>query len=529
MQTARRQSCDIRAQRFAASARVDLAWLALLGSAAVVVLCVLLLRQRSDRALSSARAPLEVFCAAALKGPVEAVAREYEKEFGVPVQLSFGASQTLLTSLEVARRGDLYLPADDSFLQLARSKGLIAECIPLARLHAVVAVAQGNPHRLRSLADLLRSEVRLGQANPDAAAIGKLTREALQASGHWEALARRTVVFKPTLHDVANDVKLGTVDAGIIWDAVARQYAGLETLKVPELDGVQAHVSLAVLHSSPQPAAALRFARYLAARDKGLAELARQGFAVEAGDRWAELPKLVLYSGAMLRPAIEETLTRFEQREGVQIDRVYNGCGILTAQMRAEATPDAYFACDVSFMDQVRDLFLDSFDVSANPLVILVPKGNPLGIQSLADLTRRGLRLGLAHEQQSALGALTRTLLLTNGVYAGVRANLKVESATGDFLVNQLRTGSLDAVIAYRSNALLAGDHLEALPIDSPAARALQPLAVARQTPYPQLAARLCLALLSPESRARFEASGFGWRADAGRRPALSDALPRLE
>ena len=125
-----------------------------------------------------------------------------------------------------------------------------------------------------------------------------------------------------------------------------------------------AHVSAAVLKSSTQPTAALRFTRYLAARDRGLPELARYGFDVVDGDPWALEPELHLLAGAMLRPAIEETLTAFELREGVHVQRVYNGCGILVAQMRAGDRPDAYFACDKSFMSQVADLFPEATIVS---------------------------------------------------------------------------------------------------------------------------------------------------------------------
>ena len=54
-------------------------------------------------------------------------------------------------------------------------------------------------------------------------------------------------------------------------------------------------------------------------------------------------------------------------------------------------SPDAYFACDVSFMKQVHDLFLEATPVSTNQLVILVPKGNPHQIHSLNDLGKPGL------------------------------------------------------------------------------------------------------------------------------------------
>jgi ABC-type molybdate transport system substrate-binding protein len=88
-----------------------------------------------------------------------------------------------------------------------------------------------------------------------------------------------------------------------------------------------------------------------------------------------------------------------------------------------------------------------------------------------------------------------------------------VQSPTGDFLVNQLRTGSLDAVIAYLSNATGSADTLEAVAIDIPCAFAAQPVAMSRETRYPLLTARLLAALKSAESKHRFEAAGFSWAA----------------
>src|SRR5439155_10656852 len=182
----------------------------------------------------------------------------------------------------------------------------------------------------------------------------------------------------------------------------------------------------------------------------------------------------------MLRPAMEDAIEQFEKREGASVTRVYNGCGILVAAMRAGERPDAYFACDKSFMDQVSDLFLDAMDVSQNQLVILVHKGNPRGIRSLGDLAQKDLKVGVGHEKQCALGVLTRQTLVQSKQYEPVMKNVVVQSPTGDFLVNQLRTGSLDAVIAYISNATASGDKLEAIRIDIPCALAPQPSAVSK-------------------------------------------------
>src|SRR5262245_60176059 len=387
------------------SGHVNGPWLAFLASVGVLAVLVGLLMwapQKRDRR------PLFVYCAAGLKTPIEQIARDYEDEYGVQIQLTYGGSNTLLTNLEVSKRGDLFISADDFYIDKAREKGLLEEDIPLAHMTAVLAVRKDNPKGVQTFKDLLeKKNVRLAQAEPEAAAIGMLTKKTLQKTGRWDALHQRTKVFKPTVTDVANDVKVGTVDAGIVWDAVVRQYGGeLKMIELPELKRVRSDISVGVLHSCDRPASALHFARYLSARDKGLLVFKDKGYEPVEGDPWAGgEPKLTLYAGAMLRPAIEETIDAFAEREGIprkNIRCVYNGCGILVGQMKTGQRPDAYFACDARFLDQVKDLFLDEVSVSTNQLVILVHKGNPHKIESLKVLAAKKVRVGVGHEQQCA-------------------------------------------------------------------------------------------------------------------------------
>src|SRR4051794_18444080 len=77
---------------------------------------------------------LVVFCAAGLKAPVSRIAREYEEKFGVEVRLQYGGSNTLLSSMQVSPLADVYIPADDSYVALARDKGLVAEALPMASM-----------------------------------------------------------------------------------------------------------------------------------------------------------------------------------------------------------------------------------------------------------------------------------------------------------------------------------------------------------------------------------------------------------
>ena len=172
----------------------------------------------------------------------------------------------------------------------------------------------------------------------------------------------------------------------------------------------------------------------------------------------------------MLRPAIDATVSAFERREGVVVDRIYNGCGILVAQMNAAERgvgPDAYFSCDQSFLDQVQERFEPGLTLTENDIIILVAMGNPQHVTGLDSLTRDGLRVGVGHPEKSALGALTGELLRREGRHAELSERIAVESATGDLLVNQLRAGALDAILVYRSNAALVLDHCEVVELDA--------------------------------------------------------------
>lgn len=460
----------------------------------------------------SAQPGLLVHCAASLKAPVEAIARDYEAKHGISVRVQFGASQTLLAGIEVSKTGDLYLPADDSYFGPAKEKKLVSTTIPMASQTAVLAVAKGNARGVKSITDLQKPEVRLAITNPEAVAVGKLTRTAL-GNATWDALARKAVLTAATITEAANAIKAGAADAAFVFDSTLSQYPEFEQVTCPELEKATARVGVGLLTCASDSAAAMRFARYLASGDAGLPVFKKSGFNVVEGDPWTETPELLLYAGSMLRPAIDQTVTDFEKREGCKVTRVYNGCGILVGQMKAGSKPDAYFACDNEFMNQVQDWFQPRDEISQNELVILVQKGNPHQIADLKDLTKEGLRVGIGHEKQCAMGWITQRTFTESGITEKVMKNVKVQVPAGDMLVNNMLAGSLDAAVVYISNAVGAGDKLDAVRIQGiKCSVATQPFAIAKDSPHKQLMGRLHEVLRSAESKDRFANEGFQWK-----------------
>lgn len=477
---------------------------------------------------------LFVFCAAGLRTPVERIASEYEREYGASVQLQYGGSATLLGQLELSEAGDLYLAGDETYVRQAREKGLVREEIPVARMRPVVAVNKNNPKNIRGLDDLLRQDVRVAIGNPDQSAIGKLTRQLLTDAGKWEALENRVQaggVFKPTVPEVANDVKLGSVDAGIVWDSTVAEYPELQAIRSPELDRGTAHITIGAASKAKDPTAALRFARYLAARDRGLKQFAASGFEPVDGDVWEETPNLTFFVGSVNRRALEPVIKRFEQREGVVLNTVYNGCGILTAQMRTmeqnqdKGFPDVYMACDVYYLNTVRDLFQEAADISNTDIVIVVQKGNPKGVKTLKDLLKPGVRVAIGQPDQCTIGALTRRLLQNEGIYDELLAhNVVTQTATSALLVPNVTTKSADAVLAYITDTRAEADKLEVIPIKSPLALAIQPFSIAESSKFKYLGRRLFDAIAA--SRESFESAGFRWDLSPAGLGPVGDAIP---
>jgi molybdate transport system substrate-binding protein len=459
-----------------------------------------------------------VLTAAALRPAMEPAAAEYEREYGVRIELRFNASENLLTSLKVAGQGDLFIPADDSYVAAARADNLVDVDYDLAGMTGAAVFRKDHPKAAEQLTwdDFLKA--RIAQANTESTAVGKITKQRLAEVGRWGPIEKARPTSMGTVTEAANAVHLGSADTAIVWDAIANSYKNLKVARLPGLERITARVTAAICAKARSREHARWFAQYLSDpktgqkhfRAAGYAEPVRQARARTegpAGDR-----ELTLYAGAMLRPAIEETIQEFEAREGVRVTRVYNGCGILVTQMKAGKTPDLYLACDPRFMGDVASLFERPEVVSNNQLVIAVPKGNPAGLKELKDLGQPGLKVGVGHEQQCALGAITKETFLQSGVYAAVRKNIRVESPTGDLLVNQLLTEALDAVVCYVSNVVTNSDKIEGIPVTGiPCSTPEQPIAVARGSTNPALAEKLIEAIKSAESRKRFEQAGFGW------------------
>jgi molybdenum ABC transporter molybdate-binding protein len=521
---------------------------------AVTGLTLLLWAPWERRGIASDRT-LILYCAAGMDRPVMEIKAEYEQRYGVRVQPDLAGSGELLSKIRTTRKGDLFLSADKFHIDKARAEGLVAETIPVAILRPVLIVntetqktLQSQDKPVTSLKDLLRPDLKVALANPELAAIGKTVKDALSDPkiALWPQLEQdlksgsNRVSTVGTVNHVVARVRTSDKVIGIVWRSIAEQSADVTILPLPELDHWTELVQIGVLTTAHggQATAALQFARFLSARDQGLVHFVNNHFEViPDADIWDERPRLSLWAGAMLRPGVEQTVMAFAQREGVEIDTKYAGCGQLVSDMKAVHLgekpghfPDAYFACDVAFLDMVQKWFDAGIIVSTNDLVLVVPAGNPNHITKLQDLRddrfKKGLKIGLADPTMTALGKITDELLRKLDLHDAIftpdwrETNRVVLAPSGHELIAKMKAGfgSLDAAIVYRSNALSDPNnvprHMELIDINIPDALAQQPFAIARDSSHKQLMRRLLQALVAQDSADRFKTLGFRWVYD---------------
>jgi molybdate transport system substrate-binding protein len=163
---------------------------------------------------------LEVFAGSASKPALEEAARRFEGETGARVFLHLGGSGTVLSQMELLRRGDVYFPGSSDFMELAKRRGLVdvATEVRVVYLLPAINVPRGNPKNIRGLEDLARPGLRVGIARPDTVCVGLYAVEALEARGLSDAVRPNVVNQAESCERTAQMISLGLVDAVIGWD-----------------------------------------------------------------------------------------------------------------------------------------------------------------------------------------------------------------------------------------------------------------------------------------------------------------------
>jgi len=226
-------------------------------------------------------ANITVFAAASLTDSLKEIARDYEAASHDHIDFNFAGSSTLARQIEAGAPADIFLSADEKWMDYVDKKGLIDEKTRKDRLSnsLVIIVGVGSSLSIASPRDLAGVE-RISLADPKAIPAGIYAREYLQKLNLWTAVEPKVIPgvdVRAALAAVAS----GNADAGVVYKtdaAISKQVK--VAYEVPAADGPAITYPMAVVKSSQNAEVAGKFLGYLESPAAGQV-FARFGFIVK--------------------------------------------------------------------------------------------------------------------------------------------------------------------------------------------------------------------------------------------------------
>ena len=204
---------------------------------------------KSQDANAPAKPEMLVFAGAGLRPPVAELVDAFAKEKGVKAVTDYAGSEVLFAKIKLSQQGDIYMPGDKHYVDLAAEKGLVLAQKSICYFVPTILVQKGNPKKIAGIKDLLKPGVRLGLGDERACAIGRKSKKMFGKNNIAWADVEKNLKFKSvTVNELGLQIQAGSLDAVIVWDAVARYYAKHgDEVAIPVEQNVISTVDIGVL------------------------------------------------------------------------------------------------------------------------------------------------------------------------------------------------------------------------------------------------------------------------------------------
>ena len=207
-------------------------------------------------------ATLTVFAAASTTDALQELARGYERTHAVQIQFNFASSGTLAQQIAAGAPVDLFVSADDQWMNYLKARELIdarSQCNLLTNQLVLIAPAgQAFPVKITRGFDFAGAFAgRLAIGDPDYVPAGRYAKQALTSLNWYASLRERLLPFSD-VRAVLAAVEQGEVAAGIVYASDARISSKVTVIGVfPERTHQPIRYPVAVSRQAAPNAAAL--------------------------------------------------------------------------------------------------------------------------------------------------------------------------------------------------------------------------------------------------------------------------------
>jgi molybdate transport system substrate-binding protein len=172
---------------------------------------------------------------------------------------------------------------------------------------------------------------------------------------------------------------------------------------------------------------------------------------------------LTVFAAASLTEAFNSLKPDFEAANNVKVTYNFAGSQALVGQIQQGAPADVFASADTKNMDKLVSggkIDGQASTFAGNVLAIVVAKGNPEGVKTLADLARTDLKVVLAAGEVPAGKYAKQALDAQKVTVKPVSLEDNVKSA-----LNKVVLGEADASIVYATDASSAKDKVDTVEI----------------------------------------------------------------
>jgi molybdate transport system substrate-binding protein len=167
-----------------------------------------------------------------------------------------------------------------------------------------------------------------------------------------------------------------------------------------------------------------------------------------------ETKTVTAFCGSASKPAMEEAAQAFAEETGIEVYLNFSGSGTMLSQMEISKSGDLYIPGSPDYMLMAENkgvvepesVKIISYLVPA----ILVQAGNPKNIQSLADLARPGIGVGIGNPEAVCVGLYAYEILEYNDMLEDIVPNIVTHAESCSKTASLVALKSVDAVLGWR-------------------------------------------------------------------------------
>lgn len=201
-------------------------------------------------------AELYWYLAASMTKPGKEIVRMYNGLGRDQVYLIIGGSGQILNKLIASGKGDIYTPASEAFMKKAEQHGIVKQKRLLLEQTPVFGLSKNGAKNIKSFEELIHSDCQFGVGNPKTMALGntflKISKKMEPSVA--ELIKKKTVIKAINISQIVNYLKTGTIEAGTIFDSVARANK-MSYIEIPDRYNIKVKaffIKLTTGHSSQQ-------------------------------------------------------------------------------------------------------------------------------------------------------------------------------------------------------------------------------------------------------------------------------------